>query len=87
MTEVDKSAIHDYLTNLFTSNKTNIKAVDLLCRRTQAFGANLESESLPSDVDFLKTTIKGVTLTDLLSEEKNAILKPFSSNKEVLSEI
>jgi hypothetical protein len=85
--ETDARAIDKYLNGLFTSNKTNTKAVEDMRRQNRDFGANFAAGDGQFDSDFLKTTIKGLSMLDLLSEEKNAILKTFSSNKEVLSEI
>lgn len=85
--ETDSKAIEEYLTKLFTSNKTNTQALKDMRKNIRIFGANFEAGSWQFDSDFLKTTIKGLMMTDLLSEEKNAILKTFSSNHEVLSEI
>lgn len=85
--ETDRMAIQEYFNDLFTSDKANTEALETLRRETRLFGVSLESGNRPFDVDFLKTIIKGLTMTDLLSEEKNAILKTFSSNKEVMSEI
>ncbi|KAF7507500.1 hypothetical protein GJ744_010431 [Endocarpon pusillum] len=85
--DTDPEVINDYLTKLFTSTKTKAKALEDIRTQVRAFSAGFETRSGRFDSDYLKVTIKGLALTDLLSEEKNAILKTFMSNKEVLSEV
>lgn len=85
--DIDPDVINDYLTKLFTSTKTKAKALGDIRTQVRAFSAGFETHSGRFDSDYLKVTIKGLALTDLLSEEKNAVLKTFMSNKEVLSEI
>ena len=85
--ETDSNTINGYLSKLFISNKASTRALSDLRGQIQRFGANFATGSCQFDTDFLETTIKGLSMSDLLSEEKNAILKTFSSNKEVLSEI
>jgi hypothetical protein len=83
----DGNTVQGYLEKLFMSNKTNTQALEILRKEIHSFGLLFETGYYKFDAEFLKTTIKGLTMTDLLSEEKNAILRTFSSNKEVLSEI
>ena len=83
---VDTSAVTAYLEKLFTSQKEVKKAYNDMKRSIGQFCHSLKSREV-FDLDSVKIGIKGLLATDLLSEEKRAILKTFSTNKEVLKEV
>ncbi len=85
-TEIDADALNSYLEKLFKTQKPVVKAHDDLRRAIASFCHSLKNDEL-FDSDSLKVVIKGLNATDLLSEGKKAILKTFSSNKEVLKEV
>ena len=82
-----EDAIENYLHKLFTSTKASTHALETLCRDIRRFCTTLETGIFRFDAEFLRATIKGLIQTDLLSNEKVSILKQFSNNKEVTSEI
>ena len=85
-TEVDTNALHAYLEKLFKTRKPVTTAYDHLRRELSNFCHALKNDEL-FDADSLKVAIKGLVASDLLSEDKKAILRTFSSNKEVLKEV
>lgn len=84
---VDGSRVKEYLTQLFMSEKVVKNAHKDIESSTKLFSQNLWYNKEFFDVDDLKLTIEGVLQTDLLSDEKNLILKSFQNNKEVLQEV
>ena len=84
--EIDLNALNTYLEKLFISDKTVTKAHDDFRRAVTSFCYSFKQEEL-FDTDSLKIALKGLVASDLLSEDKKAILKTFSSNKEVLKEV
>ena len=85
-TDIDTDTLHAYLEKLFKTHRPVLKAYDDLRRHISVFCRSLKNVEL-FDTNSLKVAIKGLIATDLLSEEKKAILKTFSSNKEVLKEV
>ncbi|KPI36697.1 uncharacterized protein AB675_10092 [Cyphellophora attinorum] len=85
--DIDEPAIDAYLSNIFTSGTHTKQAYEMLRRDTRQFSAEFAREVLFLDTSMLKVQIKGVLATDLLNEEKRAILKTFLSNDEVLQEV
>ena len=84
--DIDTDTLNAYLEKLFKTHKPVLKAYDDLRRSVFVFCHTLKNDEL-FDTDSLKVAIKGLIATDLLSEEKKAILKTFSSDKEVLKEV
>lgn len=84
---VSESKIQEYLTQLFTSEKVVKNAYKDIETSTKLFSQNLWYNKEFFDTEDLKLTIEGVLQTDLLSDEKNVILKSFQNNKEVLQEV
>jgi hypothetical protein len=85
-TDIDVDALNAYLEKLFKSHKPVTKAHDDMRRAISAFCHALKNDEL-FDTDSLKVAIKGLIASDLLSDDKKAILKTFSSNREVLKEV
>jgi hypothetical protein len=86
-TQVDEDAIQSYLSNLFNKNKLSRQALKELKSSIQSFGAELVSKGSWLDVDSLKWVSEALLKTDLLNEQKTAILKEFMRNKEVAQEV
>ncbi|ESZ95613.1 hypothetical protein SBOR_4009 [Sclerotinia borealis F-4128] len=82
----DSSAIDSYLTTLFTSTADIKKAWCELRRRTVIFEKGMENQA-HFDANSLKWVIDGLLRSDLLTDEKRAILKDFQNNKVVLAEV
>ncbi|KAK5045082.1 hypothetical protein LTR84_010230 [Exophiala bonariae] len=85
--KVDQSRIKEYLAHLFTSEKVVKIAHKEIETSTKLFSQNLWYDKEFFDAENLKLTIEGVLQTDILSDEKNVILKSFQNNKEVLQEV
>jgi hypothetical protein len=85
-TEVDVEAVEEYLSNVFTNSKLTKQAYEALRTSTRTFSLTLADKQLFS-TESVKVYIKGVLATDLLNEDKRAILKTFLANKEVLKEV
>lgn len=89
--ETDKAAILDFLRDLFgetTSKKQNevFKALNNMREEITVFEKELVSSG-QFNHETLRWTIKGLLTSNLLSEEKRAVLKDFLNNNVVLSEI
>ncbi|KAL2410880.1 hypothetical protein ABEF91_000544 [Exophiala dermatitidis] len=85
--ETGQAEIQHYLSRLFRSEKKVSNAFNDIEGATQAFSLNLwQSRGLfnPASVE---TAIRGVLQTDLLPEDKAAILTSFRDNREVLQEV
>ena len=85
--ETDTTALNVYLVNLFKADKTVQKAHDDLKKSVSKYCQVLRNDDELFDTNSLTISIKGLLAADLLSDEKKAILKTFSSNKEVLKEV
>jgi hypothetical protein len=83
----DEAAIHNYLARLFNAPGTAQKHFEDIKTSTKDFCTSLRSTDELFDTDGLKTTIKGLLLTDLLSPEKASILRSFQNNSAVLQEV
>ncbi|KAJ5561658.1 reverse transcriptase [Penicillium sp. DV-2018c] len=86
-THVNESAIQSYLNDLFTQTKLSQQALKDLRSSIQSFGTDLASQGDWLDRDSLKWVSEALLKTDLLSEEKTAILKEFMRNNEVAQEV
>lgn len=86
-TNVNEDAIRSYLNDLFTQTKLSQQALKDLRASIQSFGTELSSKGEWLDVDELKWVSSALLKTDLLSDEKTAILKEFMRNKEVAQEV
>jgi hypothetical protein len=86
--ETDQEVIERYLQNLFGKeiNEQAFKALEALRASVEAFEASLAT---PSQFDnaTLKWIIEGMLGSDLLTDEKRAVLKDFISNTVILSEV
>ncbi|OQV09461.1 hypothetical protein CLAIMM_13581 [Cladophialophora immunda] len=85
--ETDETGIDRYLNNLFKSDKSVSKSFKSVETSTKAFCHGLHSTVELFGADDLKVTITGLLRTDLLSDEKAAILKSFQNNAAVLQEV
>ena len=85
--DTDASTLNAYLDNLFKADKTVQKAHDDLKKSVSDYCYALKNDDELFDTDSLKISIKGLFGTDLMGDDKKAILKTFSSNKEVLKEV
>ncbi|KGO75253.1 reverse transcriptase [Penicillium italicum] len=86
-THVDDDAIRSYLNDLFTQTKLSQQALKDLRASVQSFGTELATKGEWLDVDELKWVSRALLKTDLLSDEKTAILKEFMRNNEVAQEV
>jgi hypothetical protein len=86
-THANEDAIQAYLSNLFTKTKLSRQALKDLRVSIQSFGTDLVSKGSWLDVDNLKWVSEALLKTDLLSDQKTAILKEFMQNKEVAQEV
>lgn len=84
---VNKDTVRSYLDNLFTKTKLSRQALKELRETIHEFGSDLATEGEWLDVDQLEWVANALMKTDLLSDEKTAILKEFMRNKEVLQEV
>lgn len=84
--ETDSAAIDSYLTKLFTLTADIRKAWLELRQATSRFEEELR-EQTHFDEDSLTWVIDGLLRSDLLTDEKRAILKDFKSKKVVLAEV
>ncbi|KAF7905705.1 hypothetical protein EAE99_012006 [Botrytis elliptica] len=84
--ETDSAAIESYLTKLFTSTSDIKNAWEKLRLQTATFEKEMENQ-VHFDEKSLKWVINGLLRSDLLTDEKRAILKDFQSNKVVLAEV
>lgn len=81
---VNTSTVKAYLDNL---DKTARLALEELRREVRQTCKDLQFDGSLFSIESLKLTVKSLLRTDLLSDDKNAILREFSRNKEVLSDI
>ncbi|CAI7628837.1 unnamed protein product [Penicillium glandicola] len=86
-THVNEDAIRSYLNDLFTQTKLSQQALKDLRASIQSFGTELASKGSWLDVDELKWVSGALLKTDLLNDEKTAILKEFMRNNEVAQEV
>ncbi|KAJ5480218.1 hypothetical protein N7530_005727 [Penicillium desertorum] len=86
-THVNEHAIRSYLNDLFTQTKLSRQALKDLRASIQSFGTELSSKGDWLNVDELKWVSRALLKTDLLSDEKTAILKEFMRNNEVAQEV
>lgn len=85
--KVEVPKIEAYLKKLFTPTKVTNEAYKEIVRCTKAYSSELRETKDLFDSDSLKGTMAGLAKTDLLTEEKNATLRAFMANKEVLKEV
>lgn len=84
--QTDEAAISDYLRHLFGKtgkNKQAAKALEALRKDVEAFEIELSSPGQFNE-PVLRWTIKGLLNSNLLSEEKNAVLKDFLASSVIL---
>ncbi|CAG7987690.1 unnamed protein product [Penicillium nalgiovense] len=86
-THVNEDAIRSYLNNLFTQTKLSRQALKDLRASIQSFGTELSSKGEWLNVDELKWVSRALLKTDLLGDDKTAILKEFMRNNEVAQEV
>jgi hypothetical protein len=86
--ETDEVVIESFLQNLFGKkvNEQAFKALEALRASVEAFEASLATPSQFNNTT-LKWIIEGLLGSDLLSDEKRAVLKDFISNAVILSEV
>ncbi|KAL4804685.1 hypothetical protein BDV18DRAFT_166016 [Aspergillus unguis] len=84
--ETDPKAIHAFLDELFPDDE-KAKEMDKLRERIGASSKAIFEEDIPFDNDTLPSTIKGLLTEDLLSEEKQVVLKDILKNSVALTEI
>lgn len=85
--KTNADTIKTYLDDLFWTDKTARLALEDLRKKFRITCTDLQFGGAKFSIESLKLTIKGLLRTDLLSDDKNAILREFSRNKEVLSEV
>jgi hypothetical protein len=85
--EVAEADVKEYLNRLFKTKDVVAKAFQEIENDTRSYGASLRNTSGFFDCSYLKATINGVLQTDLLSEEKVAILRTFRNNRDILQEV
>ncbi|RMZ77979.1 hypothetical protein DV738_g4136, partial [Chaetothyriales sp. CBS 135597] len=85
-TAVDTDGIVAYLEKLFTSQPETKRAFEDMRKSIVAFSHHLKEKEVFSGESVL-LAIKSLLATDLLSEDKRAILKTFMTNKEVVKEV
>jgi hypothetical protein len=84
--QTDEAAIAEYLRKLFGKNGKNkqaVKALEALRKEVEAFEIHLSSPGQFNE-SVLRWTIKGLLNSNLLSEEKNAVLKDFLASSVIL---
>ena len=87
--ETDPAAISAYLKELFGetgSNKQALKALKALRDRVDSFETQLAAPEQFNHY-LLQLTIKGLLASDLLTDEKRAVLKDFNNSPVILSEV
>jgi hypothetical protein len=88
--EIDKKSLKAFLKTLFgegTADKIDVwKAFKALQQRVEQFESQM---AFPNQFNHttLKWTIQGLLASDLLSDEKRAVLKDFNGNSTILTEI
>ncbi|KAJ5291704.1 hypothetical protein N7478_000955 [Penicillium angulare] len=85
--DVDDKTIESYLDDLFKETKLSREALKQFREGMKEFGSNLATKGDWLDTKELEWVSKALIKTDLLSDEKSAILKEFMRNKEVLQEV
>jgi hypothetical protein len=86
-THVSEDAIQSYLNDLFMITNLSQQALKDLRASIQLFGTELFSKGDWLDLDELKWVSQALIKSDLLGEEKTAILKEFMRNNEVAQEV
>jgi len=84
--QTDEAAISEYLRHLFGENgkdKQAAKALEALRKEVEAFESQLSSPGQFNE-PVLRWTIQGLLNSNLLSEEKNAVLKDFLASSVIL---
>lgn len=84
--DVDAEAVKSYLRKLFTTHTHVERAYNDLRKKTRTFSFDAANAEICSP-ESLNGYIRGLLSIDLLNEEKKAILRTFSTNKEVLKEV
>ncbi|TVY88732.1 histone H3, partial [Lachnellula willkommii] len=87
--QTDEAAISEYLHHLFGKtgkNKQAAKALEALRKQVEDFEIQLSSPGQFNE-PVLRWTIQGLLNSNLLSEEKNAVLKDFLANSVILREV
>ncbi|TVY18726.1 histone H3 [Lachnellula arida] len=87
--ETDEAAISEYLRHLFGKtgkNKQAAKALEALRKQVEDFEIQLSSPGQFNE-PVLRWTIQGLLNSNLLSEEKNAVLKDFLASSVILREV
>lgn len=85
--ETDEAAIHAFMRGLFPDDDEGAKALENLRERIRDRSTALLAEEAPFTEDSLKRCIKGLLTENLLSDEKQAILRDFLHNRVALAEI
>lgn len=81
---VDVALLKEYLADLF-SDKTASEALEAFRKRIKNFSKQLRKRDV--DVDELKSVIRSVLQTDLLSDKKQATLQEFLTKPIILEEL
>ncbi|TVY84463.1 histone H3, partial [Lachnellula suecica] len=87
--QTDEAAIGKYLWSLFSKGGTNrqaAKGLEALRREVEAFESQLSSPNQFNE-QVLRWTINGLLNANLLSDEKNAVLKDFLASSVILREV
>ncbi|CAN6638507.1 hypothetical protein TRVA0_017S00584 [Trichomonascus vanleenenianus] len=84
---VDAEAVKNYLDELFQKETPSRQALKNLREELKRFATDLSAERAPFTVHSMKWVSNALFKQDLLSKEKNAILKEFMRNKDVMQEL
>lgn len=83
--QTDEAAIKTYLSNVFESEKAVKEMLDKVRKEMGVFQENWDCDSF--DADTVRSTIKGMLRSDVLTDIKRSTLTDFLDNKVVCSEI
>lgn len=86
--EIDQDVVRRYLQSLYgkEANEQAFKALEALRASVEEFEASLAAPSQFNNIA-LKWAIEGLLDSDLLSNEKRAVLKDFTTNTVILAEV
>jgi hypothetical protein len=84
--ETDEVEIDNYIRDLFSGEEGD-KALEFLRKTVKLQGDHMLANTTPFDKDSLTWCVRGLLAEDLLSEEKQNVLRDFLGNDLVLGEI
>lgn len=84
--DTSKTDIHEFLDNLFTEDDSQ-EALEQLRKSVGRASESLMSETEPFNEESLTSCIRGLLTEDILSDEKQAILRDFLESEAAKAEI